>query len=138
MEEILETMDNIRNQTRKKLDNVYQLILITKRRRRLRELKKIKDQKRAAQLAEQSASHNTDDASATHNSKNSPSKEKTDTQKENLGRRLNRMRGYRNDSFNFDRALQLENPQYYNFGRIPSEEENFQALIDPNFVRASV
>jgi hypothetical protein len=126
MEEMLETMDNIRNQTRKKLDSIYQLIMVTKRRRRLREMKKLKEERARAKLSHES------EPAPSHNSKN-PVAETAAKEEEAKTRRLNRMRSY-----NYDRALQMESPQYYSYGRIPNEEGSFHAMMEPNLIRASV
>jgi hypothetical protein len=129
MEEILETMDNIRNQTRKKLDSIYQLILITKRRRRLRNVKKMKKNELASQLTQNKIDHSsTINKSHDFDVKN---------EKQSGGRRLSRRRGSRISSFDFDRLLQLQNPVFLNYGRIPNDEGTFNTLVVPESVRPS-
>ena len=128
MEEILETMDNIRNQTRKKLDSIYQLILITKRRRRLRDVKKIKEDKLQSESKVEKFNPKSNDQNlVSDNGKG----EKKDI------RRLSRLRGSRNSSFDFDRLLQLQNPVFLNYGRIPNDEGTFNTLVVPESVRPS-
>ena len=124
MQEILDKMDKMKVQTKKKLDNIYQMILVQRRRKRLRELQKKKNQAKQ----EQNSLNATPESGAA-------SSDKQEETHQRLRRNLFQPNKFKRDMFQMPRGLAMNQQGLYNFGRIAEQEQNFGSLVDPSLIQ---
>ena len=125
MQGLLDDVDTIKTATLKKLDQVYQAVMIARRRR----LMKIKKQQAEAAMQKQAETQGTGNAPA----QQTQGTQTTATGGNGGGRR----RLYQNGNLSF-RALMdgaglvKDQPGLYDFGHIPEPEQNFHGLAPPS------
>lgn len=127
MQEILDKMDKMKVQTSKKLDNVYQMVLLHKRRKRFLERKR----KHLSSLS----------SNIPINSKAQSQSHEKSVESENLPseserrRKLFQENKFQNGMFRMPRELAINQQDLYNFGRIAEQEQNFDSLVNPSLTQ---
>ena len=128
MQEILDKMDKMKVQTSKKLDNVYQMVLLHKRRKRFLERKRKHLSSLASNIPPNSKaqSHNSEEKSVPSENLASESERR---------RKLFQENKFQNGMFRMPRELAINQQDLYNFGRIAEQEQNFDSLVNPSLTQ---
>ena len=122
MQEILDKMDKMKIQATKKLDNIYQMILVQRRRKRLRELQKKKDGSGALKTPAVKLDSEAD-------------KDDQTDHRRRLRRNPFKSNKFSRNLFQMPRGLEMNQQGMYNFGRIAEQEQNFGSLVDPSLTQ---
>jgi hypothetical protein len=128
VKDILETMDKMKQNVHRKLENIYQMVLDTKRRNKIKEMMKQKKEKLLEESENQQKHLNSIDKS----------KSMSKNDKEGQRRRsLFQSGGYRNRKLQLPRSLSSSQPDLYDFGNIGEEDQNFSSLNSPYLDRGA-
>lgn len=123
MQEILDKMDKMKVQTSKKLDNVYQMVLLMHKRR-----------KTLLERKSKRLSSKPSDIPPNSKAQISPSGKDT-AENDERRRKLLQENKFQNGMFRMPRELAINQQDLYNFGRIAEQEQNFDSLVNPSLTQ---